>query len=155
MWVLHMVNKQSGCIQKLKNLQFSTNRIENLLLGNSMCKTHKHNLLLGSLKHGKSSLSHRFETARKCTPDSFRKNSREESSVCRTISCTDITIRLLLCVVNVGHIQSPAPNRPFLACLWQNWALLQAWVSQGPECQASRARAQDQAVVGRHLHGQR
>ena len=34
----------------------------------------------------------------------FGKNSCEESSVCQTISCTDITIRLLFCVVILRHI---------------------------------------------------
>ena len=50
-------------------------------------------------------------------------------------------------------VKYPPPG-PLLLANWAllaflaNWAPLQAWVSQGLDCQDSRARIQQQAVVG-------
>ena len=53
-----------------------------------------------------------------------------------------------LVMVNLPPQAFLLANWALLAFLWANWAPLQAWVSQGLDCQDSRARIQQQAVVG-------
>ena len=82
----------------------------------------------------------------------FGKNSCEESSVCQTISCTDITIRLLFCVVIVRHIHLHAYP---LTLLCENWALLQAGQGLGKGWAGPQALVGSRTGAGHILVGSR